>query len=241
MELSGASVIDVPPLLNPQSIGRLHAEIYAALAEPASYAVLLRGSDEVFCRGLDLNQTADGGDPRAYLQMFADCLRAIRLGEKPVIALVRGSAVAGGVGLAAACDGVLAATDASFALTELLFGLTPAIIFPYLAQRVVAHKLRWMALTAQTLTAREAAEIGLVDQVCSPEEGARILRSWMRQLRRAQPAAIALWKRMSAKAAAIAPGEGVQTTLERLADAEVRAGLREYLETGNMPFLRHDS
>jgi enoyl-CoA hydratase/carnithine racemase len=173
----------------------LLADIDAAFADSASHAVVLLGSDNEFCRGLDLGRASQDEDATAALKSFTECLRKIRTGTKPAIALVRGVAVGGGVGLAAACDGVLATTDATFAQTELLFGLIPAIVLPYLAQRVMEQKLRWIALRAQPLTAAQALEIGLADQVCEPADAHRVLRHWTRQMQRIQPPAVAMWKR----------------------------------------------
>src|ERR1051326_1647703 len=159
MELTGATIVRVPTLLDPQSIATLLADIDTAFADQATHAIVLFGDDEVFCRGLDLGRAAQDEDATAALESFAECLRRIRNGSKPAIALVRGVAVGGGVGLAGGRDAVLATTDATFAQTELLFGLIPAIVLPYIAQRVVEQKLRWIALRAQPLTAQEALEI----------------------------------------------------------------------------------
>ncbi len=206
-----------------------------AAADPDSHVIVLAGGEAAFCRGLDLAEATCPDGARPALDEFAACLRAIRLGEKPVIALVRGAAAAGGVGLAAACDGVLAASDATFTLTELVFGLTPAIILPYLIQRVDLQKLRWMVLRGQTLSASEALQFGLADQVCAPEDVPKLLRQWIRQLRRAQPEAVVLWKRLTANFGAAASADGVQLTLERLHDPAVRRGIREFLESGRLP------
>ncbi len=240
MELKGASIVAVPPALNRQTIARLGADLDAAAADPASHVIVLAGGEAEFCRGLDLGEAAcvDGAKPA--LNEFAACLRAIRLGEKPVIAVVRGAAAAGGIGLAAACDGVLAASDATFTLTELIFGLIPAIIFPYLSERLSPQKLRWMVLRGQTLSAPEALQFGLADHVCAPEDVPKLLRQWVRQLRRAQPEAVALWKRLTDSFGAAASGGGVQLTLERLQDPAVRRGIQEFIESGRLPSGQED-
>ena len=145
------------------------------------------------------------------------------------------------MGLAAACDAVLATTDTTFAQTELLFGLIPAIVLPYLAQRVVEQKLRWIALRAQPLTAQEALEIGLADQVCSSADALKVLRHWVRQMQRVQPPAVAMWKRLTNKVATLSTDEAIQATLERLRDPAVRVGLKEFMETGCLPSMPKDS
>jgi enoyl-CoA hydratase/carnithine racemase len=194
----------------------------------------MHGDAETFCRGLELGRVCDE-DPRPALETFASCLESIRTGNKPVVGLVQGAAAAGGVGLAAACDAVLATTEATFTLTELLFGLTPAIIFPYLAQRLSPQKLRWIVLSAQTLTAHEALHAGLADFVCPSEKAPIVLRSWVRRLQRVEPNAVGIWKRIAAEPNAVSSRQGVQMTLARLCDPEVRTAFLEFSETGILP------
>jgi len=235
MELSGATIVTVPPALSQESITRFSANLHSALTDPTSHAVVMQGGAETFCRGLDIGRSCEESI-RPALETFAACLESIRLGNKPVVGLVQGAAAAGGVGLAAACDALLATTEATFTLTELLFGLTPAIIYPYLAQRLGPQKLRWMALSSQTLTAHDALHAGLVDFVCPADKAPIVLRSWVRRLQRVQPDAVALWKRMTAEPAALCPTQGVQKTLERLHDPGVRAALLDFSETGRLPW-----
>jgi len=201
----------------------------------AADVVVLAGADDVFCRGMELRPFGAGEELRESVESFAVCLDVIRKGDKPVIAFVQGQAAGGGVGLAAACDGVLAATGASFTLSELLFGLTPAVILPYLAQRVNLQKLRWMGLTAGTLTGQEAVEAGLADAVCPPEKAPAILRSWIRKLRRIERKTVGAWKRMTIQAPLPGSKDGIEFTLGRLADPAVRERLRTFLETGELP------
>lgn len=162
------------------------------------------------------------------------------MGHKPVIGLVQGAAAGGGVGLAAACDGVLATTEASFTLPELLLGLTPAVIFPYLAQRVTLQKLRWMGLTVGAITGQQAVELGLADAVCTAEKAPSVLRSWIKKLHRIEPQVVAAWKRMTIQAALPGSNAGVEITLERLRDANVREHLRTYADTGWPPWLEKE-
>ena len=239
MELSGATLVKVPSTLSQESIGRLRADLHNALADPSSHVVVMHGDAETFCRGLALGRTCDE-DPRSALETFANCLESMRNANKPVVGLVQGTAAAGGVGLAAACDAVLATDEATFALTELLFGLTPAIILPYLAQRLSPQKLRWMALSAQTLTAQESLYAGLADFVCPSDKAPIVLRSWVRRLQRVEPHAVGVWKCMTAEPAT-SSRRGVQLTLERLCDPEVRAAFLEFNESGILPLRRGES
>lgn len=238
MELTGAAIVQVPAVLNSQTVCDFRSTLDAALADGDSYAVVLLGEERFFCRGLDLAASAGESGFQIALESFAACLEIIRTGHKPVIALVQGEAVAGGVGLAAACDGVLATKEATFTLTELLFGLTPAVILPYLAQRVSGQKLRWMGLMAQTITAEQALEAGLVDSVCASEKAPSILQLWIRKLSRVQPGTVAAWKRMTLCAPAPGSPVGVAITLERLRDPAVQNGFLAFLKSGALPWVK---
>ena len=237
MELTDATIVHVPKTLDADTVHNLRSALETALSGSASGVVVLMGEERVFCRGLDLNASMAETNPRASVENFAACLATIRSAAKPVIAFVRGEASGGGVGLAAACDGVLAATDAHFTLPELLFGLTPAVILPYLAQRVSLQKLRWMTLRAATVTAEEAVELGLADAVCPLERTSAALQSWIRKLRRVQPKVIAEWKEMTMQAPLPGSKDGVERTVERLRSAHVRETIQTFLETGELPWM----
>jgi polyketide biosynthesis enoyl-CoA hydratase PksH len=155
-----------------------------------------------------------------------------------VIAVVHGAATGGGVGLAAACDLVLAARGATFALTELLFGLLPAVIGPYLAQRVSPARLRLWALGATTLDATVALQAGLVDGVADEPGLARETAAWVRRLARPPAEAVSLWKRQMATAAAAAANCAVWATNGRLRDPAVLASIRRFVEEGEAPWRR---
>src|SRR5262249_14717686 len=139
MELTNATIVRVPPALSAETVRNLRQALESAMLEGSSAVVVMVGEGAVFCRGLDVSGVDEV--PRTAVEDFAVCLQVIRTGQKLVIALVQGAAIGGGVGLAAACDGVLATTEAVFMLPELLLGLTPSVILPYLAQRVSLQKL----------------------------------------------------------------------------------------------------
>jgi enoyl-CoA hydratase/carnithine racemase len=238
VELNGAALVRVPAVLDRHTVRDLRAVLEAAILDPQSrVAVLLGPGEGVFCRGMDLAGSQSPEGLGEAVDDFAACLEIIRLGRKPVLAFVHGQAVGGGVGLAAACDGVLATDDSSFTLSELLFGLTPAIILPYLAQRVSAQRLRWMALTSLPVTAGEAVALGLIERTCRVDDAGAILRAWIDRLRRLDPTVVESWKRASANPPSPGSPDGTAATLERLRDAGVRQRLQRFLETGEPPWL----
>ena len=238
MELTGAALVRVPAVLNRQTVRDLRAMLDVAVRDPGPRVTVLIGpGDGIFCRGMDLAESQSPEGIEEAVRDFAACLEIIRLGPKPVLGLVHGEAIGGGVGLAAACDGVLATDDSSFTLSELLFGLTPAVILPYLAQRLSAQRLRWMALTSQRVTADQAVQLGLIERTCRVGHAGAILRSWIDRLRRLDHTVVESWKRASASPPPPGSPEGTAATLERLGDAGVRERLHRFLETGEPPWV----
>ena len=134
-------------------------------------AVVLAGAGDAFSAGADLswmkrasNFSAD--ENMSDARRLAAMLNAIYACEKPVIALVQGACMGGGVGLASACDIVIAAEDAFFALSEVRLGIIPAVISPFVLHAIGARQARRFFLTGERFDAAKAKEIGLVHMVC---------------------------------------------------------------------------
>jgi enoyl-CoA hydratase/carnithine racemase len=134
--------------------------------------ITIEGVPGSFCEGLDLEALAlqhEGSahslSPDGVLARFAELLAALQRAPQPVVALVDGAALGGGVGLAAAADLVLASDRASFALPETLMGLIPAMVFPLVARRIGVPRARLLALGAGPLSATAALQVGLIDEI----------------------------------------------------------------------------
>ena len=132
--------------------------------------VALRGAGKDFSSGMDLNELLASADHtveqnrQAALHLGAVFVRARQL-PKPVVALVQGRALAGGCGLATACDVVLAAKSAQFGYPEVQRGFVPALVMNML-RRAVGEKIAFdLAATGRLLSATEAAAVGLVSRV----------------------------------------------------------------------------
>jgi polyketide biosynthesis enoyl-CoA hydratase PksH len=169
-----------------------------ALRQPtSSRLIVLAGSPGVFCEGAALPPAGELSDS------FAELLRAIQRAPCPVVALVDGVAFGGGVGLAAAADLVLATRRARFGLPESLLGLIPAVVFPVLARRVGMPRARLLALGAEPLTADQAKEWGLVDELCDDLE--TVLARWAGRFGRMDRRSLAAVKALVAEHYATMP------------------------------------
>jgi enoyl-CoA hydratase/carnithine racemase len=223
-------IIDIPAALNADSIQHMHS-VVAAL-EPDKIAVL-RGSQEVFCRGMDFSalQLQDEKNLRSGLQSYADLLLALRTAPCPLIAAVEAPAFGGGVGLVAACDLVLASSNARFGLPEALYGFYPAIVFAVLAERLMPQKARQLSLLCESITADEACDLGLVDVCTNHDQFALVLRRQVRRLLRPNSTAVKQIKQYAPHLALLrsALALGVEATYASLMTPGVRERLAQEL------------
>ncbi|MCC6921081.1 MAG: enoyl-CoA hydratase/isomerase family protein [Alphaproteobacteria bacterium] len=132
--------------------------------------VLIDGAGPSFSAGGDLKemQRADGqseSEMRGDFADFATMLLRLRGLPQPTVALVHGSAIAGGLGLVAACDIAIATADAAFALSEVRLGIIPAMIAPYVVEAMGPRAARRYMLTGERFGAEEALRLGLVTSV----------------------------------------------------------------------------
>ena len=140
-------------------------------------AILLAGAGKHFCAGADLEnlrRLADASplDNRLDSRRLRDLFDAILRQEALTVALVQGSCVAGGCGLATACDFVVAAEDARFLYSEVRIGFVAALVATYLPLRLRGSDIRELLLAPEFVPAARALEIGLVNRVV-PAGGAR--------------------------------------------------------------------
>src|SRR5213595_3650480 len=146
------------------------AEALFALSEAPVRVVAIDGEGADFCAGADLaalEQMLDApreqhiDDAKALAHVF----HTIRRMEKPVVALVKGRAYAGGAGLATACDIVLAHESARFAYPEVTIGFVPAMVMTMLRRSAGEKQAFELVSTGRVIGAKEAFSIGLVSRV----------------------------------------------------------------------------
>lgn len=222
--------IAVPPTLQPRSIAQL---LDALVARSDARVVVLRGGDDRFCDGLDLATAGREADLAAAVHAFARALLTLRRLDRPTLAFVGGSARGGGVGLLAACDVVIAGPHASFGLPEGLFGLTPAVVGPFVAERIGEPTLRRLVLTASSIDAREAQRLGLVDEVAD-DAVSLVVQRYVRALSRTASVAARL-KRCGGPSPAVVQS-GAEATLARLRDPATASRIRAFVDDGVAPW-----
>jgi enoyl-CoA hydratase/carnithine racemase len=170
-----------PPRRNALSEAMLAAlaESLAAIAEDRDVrVVVLAAAGPAFCAGHDLKELADRRSDadrgRAYfadiMTRCASVMQAIIHLPQPVIAAVQGVATAAGCQLVASCDLALAASTASFATPGVNIGLFCSTPMVALTRNVSAKHAMEMLLTGESVSAKEAARLGLVNRMVEPSE-----------------------------------------------------------------------
>ncbi len=142
--------------------------------------VVLTGSNNNFCSGLYLDYLQkiskyDILQNKADSQKFKDMLLSIYNCSKPVVAKVSGYCLAGGCGIASACDIIVADETAKFGYTEVKIGFIPAIVMLFLLKRVSENHAKDLLLTARWIGSAEAERIGFINHsVKSSEMDSRV-------------------------------------------------------------------
>jgi methylglutaconyl-CoA hydratase len=207
--------------------------------ETETRVVVISGDGPSFCAGADISwmRKAGGYSPEeneADAGKMARMLRAIDACRKPVLALVHGAAIGGGVGLVAAADIAIAAEGTVFSLAEVKLGILPSVISPYVLRAIGPRQARDLFLTGDRFDAREAHRIGLVHAVVPAGELEAAGEKKVESLLAAGPEAVTVAKRLIEQLTGMNPDEAmpltVRTIAERRASAEAKEGLSAFLE-----------
>lgn len=140
----------------------------ARVDDAVSVVVVTGAGERAFCAGADLGgmaQDAGAAEVHEGRGLLADLFRDMWSLGKPTVARVRGYALAGGFGLAMACDFVIAADDAQFGTPEIDVGLWPYMITVPLIRSMPPRRALELMLTGRRVDAAEAERIGFVTRV----------------------------------------------------------------------------
>jgi len=169
---------------------------------PEIRAIVLRGEGPVFCSGGDLNWMRHSvdlsfeenlKDTRNLTEMFA----VINESSKPIIGLLQGAALGGGVGLASVCDIVIASSETQFSLSEVRLGIVPACIGPFVVAKIGASQARKLFISSERFSTTLASQIGLIHEtVPNPAMLDEALEKFLSNILICGPHAIAIAKRL---------------------------------------------
>jgi methylglutaconyl-CoA hydratase len=185
--------------LNDRLLAELREAIEAAEADEQVRVVVLRGAGKDFCAGADLSQLEKSVQASILeniegASQMADLFIQMRRLKKPIVGAVHGRALAGGAGLASACDMIIAARSASFCYTETRIGFVPAIVMS-IARRNLGEKRAFEILAAgKTFSAEEAANIGFINRVCEDADFESEVEKFATEIAQLSPSALMLTK-----------------------------------------------
>jgi isohexenylglutaconyl-CoA hydratase len=216
-------------------------DAFAALAQSDARGLTVRGRGGTFCAGGDLKgfkQALAGGMDLAEADRMSreggalfDACDALPF---PVIMVVEGAAMAGGLGLACTGDVVLAAEDARFALTETTLGISPAQIAPFVLRRLGPVAGRRLMLTAARFDGAEAARLGLADFVAPAAALDGAEAAIRRQVMACAPHAVAETKALLRDLPLLSRAQQIERAAagfaELLLSPEAREGLTAFAE-----------
>ena len=225
--------------LNDQLIAELKAALRDADRDESIRCIVVSGAGADFCSGADLSalqkiSKASVGenleDARSLMELFV----LIRELHVPVIAAVRGRALAGGCGLALACDMVLAERSARFGFPEVKIGFVPAMVMAIL-RRSATEKIAFeLITTGQEIAADQAERFGLINQVFDAEDFDAEVKKFAGRFEKLSRSAVALTKRLFYRADAMA----FEDALSAGVDVNATARMTEDCQQGIAKFLK---
>jgi methylglutaconyl-CoA hydratase len=225
--------------LNNELIGALKDSIATAAKAESIRVILISGVGKDFCSGADLSAlqkisqasvTENQADARSLMELFL-LMRSVSV---PIVAAVHGKALAGGCGLASACDIVIASTNARFGYPEVKIGFVPAMVMAILRLNVSEKRAFELITRGAEITAEEAKQLGLVNQILPEENFEAEVTAYARGFEQMSKSAVALTKSLLYQMDGMAFGEALETGV----DVNVIARMTEDCKKGIARFLK---
>ncbi len=187
--------------LNDELIGELKAALREADAADDLRAIVIRGAGSDFCSGADLSalqkiSESSTMENLADAENLMELFLLMRKVQVPVIAAVHGRALAGGCGLATACDLVLAAKSARFGYPEVKIGFVPAMVAAILRRNLSEKRTFELITQGFEFSAGEALEMGLINRVFADENFENDVKEYVSVYSKVSRSAVMLSKRL---------------------------------------------
>src|SRR5215471_7941582 len=225
--------------LDAELVSELKDAIASSARDSNCRVVLLSGAGTDFCSGADLaalEKTAQAGvlDNMADARSTAELFLMMRNHPHPVIAAVQGRALAGGCGIATACDIILAAESAQFGYPEVNIGFVPAMVMAILRRSVSEKAALELVVGGETVSAARAHELGLVHRVYPDDKFQAEVTAYTARLKSKSASALMLSKRllynMDSMSFEAALEAGVETNAVARMTDDCRRGVERFLK-----------
>ncbi len=229
---------DLRNALNPAMIAEL-TDLAMTIRAGEIRVVVLSGAGPAFCAGADLAWmsqalAATSKEHVRDAERMALMFDALERMPVPLIGRIHGAALGGGAGLAAVCDIVVAEASATFGFPEVRLGLIPAVIAPYVVQKIGSGAARQLFLTGERFLAERALTIGLVQIVAASGALDAEVAHGVSTLCTAGSEAIAAAKQLIRNVRGCDPQDVISLTSEAIAarrmSGEGQEGMRAFLE-----------
>ncbi len=230
---------DVRNAFDEEVIASLTAAAREAGSNREIRAMVLSGTGKAFCAGADLAWMTKAiaytrEENRRDAEDLARMLETLDTLPVPLIGRVHGAALGGGAGLVAVCDIAIAADDATFGFTEAKLGIIPAVISPYVVQKIGPAAARELFLTASRFNAKRARRMGLVHKIVPESDLDSAVDECVQEVLSSAPGAIAAAKALIKDVANRPSADVIGLTTTRIAEQRVSAegqeGMRAFLQ-----------
>ena len=230
---------DVRNAFDEEVIASLTAAAREAGSNREIRAMVLSGAGKAFCAGADLAWMTKAiaytrEENRRDAEDLARMLETLDTLPLPLIGRVHGAALGGGAGLVAVCDIAIAADDATFGFTEAKLGIIPAVISPYVLQKIGPSAARELFLTARRFGAKRARRMGLIHKIVPESDLDRAVDECVQEILSSAPGAIAAAKALIKDVANRPCADVIGLTTTRIAEQRVSAegqeGMRAFLQ-----------
>jgi methylglutaconyl-CoA hydratase len=230
---------------------RLTEAVRSAGARSQTRVIALAANGPVFCAGMDLGEmqqratAADAEDQwLSDARIYRDLLVAFLSASQPVVGVIQGPAVAGGMGLVLGCDLVVASENTWFELPEPKRGITAAMVTPLLVFRAGAGAANYCLLSGQRLTAADTLPWGICQKVVPPDRLEPAAAELIGSLLTGSPQALAATKQhvqaIAARHLLADLDAAVTASAAARATSDAREGLAAYLEK-RKPSWQHEA
>jgi len=228
--------------LSPEMMDSLGSELERLDADEGIRCIVIAGDDETFAAGADIGALAEREFHEALFHPAAAFWKRVGECRTPLVAAVSGWALGGGCELALACDLIIASEKAQFGQPEITLGIIPGGGGTQrLARAVGKHRAMELVLTGRRFDAREAAQMGLVNEVTGRREWLAAAMEVARRIASRPPLATRLAKQavLAAEESGLSAGLEHERRLYELAMAtdDRVEGMRAFLEKRSPEFL----
>jgi len=219
-------------------LNEMKIAVSAAMDDDGVRVIAITGSGRAFCAGADLKEVANA-DPTPGEKDMLECVDGVfdllRHGPKPVIAVVNGITLAGGLELVMACDLVFAAQSAQMGDAHSNFGVFPgaggAAVLP---KRIGLNRAKYLLFSGENISAQEMMDFGLVNKVVPDADLRQTVQDFTDKLSDKSPAVLRRMKSVANRSMDIdqksALSEELLNLREHLRSWDLHEGLTAFVE-----------